>query len=324
MKKCFTLIVAILSTCLLMLSACVLNNHNNENDIEFPIDKITLNIDSQAITLDSTRQISADISPSYSDDSIVWSSSNNKIINVDNGNITAVGLGEAIVYAQAKHGNVRSSVTLRVIPESDSDYINKCSKIANKAILTIKNYCYNSFLGITTSSKTITFNAVIFNKTSTSYFFMSAYKGFEKVDGYDYQTWTAIDCNGNEYPIRNIQYEDDKTLGYNYQLAIGSISAYDLDVLQISSRGSYFNNEYFYVKDGSTFIKSYKYNTSSSSPTDINLSYKDSMLGAPVLDSSYNFVGLIIGENTFPLNGNTNFVTTFKMKDFAESCGISI
>ena len=294
-----------------------------DTKIQYPIDAIELSLPSQAMPVGGEFHISADISPSYTDDHIIWASTDKDVLTVDqNGNVTVVGVGTAGIMAKAANGSVSSVSSFKIMPEYDSNYSNICKSIADKAVLTIKNRCYNTFLGIPTKSKTKTFTATIFKSSGTTYHFITGYDNFKLIDGYDYQEWTAIDNNGKEYEINSIQYERDYSLGNDYRLAVGSINAYNLGVLSIESRGHYYDKERLYVKSGNSYTLCCKDgNESSVSPMNSDLPYKESLYGSPVLDCDYNFVGIIIRSG---LEGNADFITTWKMKEFIESCGIDL
>lgn len=307
-------------------TACVSSNSNSNNDepqITKPIETITLNVSSKAIELGDSITIYAEVLPIDTDDCIVWSSTNEDVLIVKNGVVKSIGIGTAGISVKAKNGKINKTVSFKVMPKSNGQNdINKCKTLTDSATLTITNKCYNTFLGITTKSETKTFTATIFKQISTTYYFITGYDNFEKIDGYDYQEWTAEDCNGNKYEINSIQYERDYSLGNDFRMAIGSINAYILGVLPVSSHGYYYQDERLYIKDGTTFKTTYMDETvAGSSPVTSRLKYKESLYGSPVLDSDFNFVGLVIRKDSF--TGYTDFVATWKMNEFIKSCGLA-
>ncbi len=325
-KICKVFLFVFLFIIVITSSACDSSNNssnNNDTQITKPIETITLDVSSKAIELGDSITICAEVNPVDTDDCIVWSSTNEDVLIVENGVIKSVGVGTAGISVKAKNGEISNSVSFKVMPKSNGQSdINKCTTITNSATLTITNKCYNTFLGITTKSETKTFTATIFKQSSTTYYFITGYDNFKKIDGYDYQEWTAKDCNGKKYEINSIQYERDYSLGNNFRMAIGSINAYNLGVLPVSSRGYYYNDERLYVKDGTTFKTTYMNETvAGSSPVTSRIKYKESLYGSPVLDSDFNFVGLVIRKDSFM--GYADFVATWKMNEFIKSCGLA-
>lgn len=301
------------------------DSHNDAHTITNPIETISLNIGHKAIVVGDSLTLTAAVTPSDTDDYVIWSSTDENILTVDSGVVKAVGVGTAGIKAKAENGKVEATVSLKVMPKSNGMAdITKCKTIADSAILTITNKCYNTFLGITTKSETKTFTATIFKQSGTTYYFITGYENFKKIDGYDYQEWTATDCNGKEYKLNSIQHEKDTVpLGNNYAMAVGSINAYNLGVLPIASRGYYYSDERLFIKNGTTFTQTSMSKTiAAQSPITSNLTYKDSLYGATVLDSDFNFVGFVIRKDVF--TGNSDFVATWAMEKFIKSCGISI
>ncbi len=86
--------------------------------------KVTVIIPAESVTLDrqqlqlyrgeSTR-LTATMLPADTTDSLTWSSSNQKVVTVENGMITAVGAGEAVVTARADSGK---QMTCTVVVEN--------------------------------------------------------------------------------------------------------------------------------------------------------------------------------------------------------------
>ena len=300
------------------------DSHNVAHTITNPIETISLNIGHKAIVVGDSLTLTATVTPSNTDDYLIWSSTDENILTVDNGVVKAVGVGTAGIKAKAENGE-EATVSFKVIPQSNGMAdITKCQTIADSAILTITNKCFNRVLGITTKSETKTFTATIFKQSGTTYYFITGYENFKLIDGYDYQEWTATDYNGKEYILNSIQYEKNTVpLDNNYAMAIGSINAYNLGVLPIASRGYYYSDERLFVKDGTTFTQTSMGETvAAQSPITSNFKYKESLYGSTVLDSDFNFVGFVIRKDIF--TGNSDFVATWAMEKFIKSCGISI
>ncbi|MDE7095986.1 MAG: Ig-like domain-containing protein, partial [Muribaculaceae bacterium] len=82
------------------------------------VTKITLSKTEVELKVDGTESLTATVEPSTaSDKTLTWTTSDPKVAIVDSkGNITAKGLGKAIITATCKCGHVSSSCTVDVIP----------------------------------------------------------------------------------------------------------------------------------------------------------------------------------------------------------------
>ncbi|RKJ08188.1 hypothetical protein D7X33_50150, partial [Butyricicoccus sp. 1XD8-22] len=101
-----------------------------------PINKIELS-ESSPITLHvgENLQLTATVLPENTteDKAILWSSSDNDIIKVDNGKITAIATGSATISAKA--GDVVTTITVKVIQDS-----NETTPTISEAINTASSY----------------------------------------------------------------------------------------------------------------------------------------------------------------------------------------
>ena len=326
MKHLLISVIIVLS--IFMLFSCQVANNEDKNNsepaVQRPIEEIHLDVDFKTIEIDDSYTIKTNITPTNTDDYIIWSSTDENVLTVNNGIVKAVGIGTAKVEIKAKNSNVTNYISFKVMPKSNGiNDINRCKSIVDSATLIITNKCYNvSSRGTITKSITKTFTATIFKQTSTTYYFITGYENFKKIDGYDYQEWTATDYNGKKYTINSIQHDEKIPSPYeDYNMAIGSINSYNLGVLTISSRGYYYEEERLFIKDNTTFIQTCMDETvATSSPITARVAYKDDLYGAPVLDSDFNFVGFVVREDK--ITGYTDFVSTWKIKEFIKSCNI--
>lgn len=332
MKKFVSIIAIILIPVILSMSltACWLADSNKSKDteeetssIKYPINSITLSSEDEAMPIGGSFSISAMVSPTYTDDTIVWSSTDESVLTIEaDGNsakVNVIGIGTAGIKAKAANGNIYDIVSFKIMPEYTSNYPSICHSVADAAILTIENKCYNTVLGIPSKSETITFKAVIFKQSNNVYHFITGWENFKKIDGYSYQSWTAIDYNGKKYDLNAIYYEKNYTLGYKASLAIGSINAYNLNALPISYKGTYYDKERLYVKtnSGSGYKLFTKYGTElGTSPMSTMDKYSNDLYGSPVLDCEYDLVGLVIGSDTY---GNAEFVANWRLLEFIKS-----
>lgn len=326
MKKALKLLCFVIAIIAIIggTAGCNLFDSNDGDDekvaINKPIESISIHILGNAIDVGESISISATIEPADTDDSIVWTSRDENIAYVKDGVLYARSVGDTGIYARAKNGDVSAAIEFRVMPKSTGvNDLNTCASIANSAILTITKKNYNkNWLGITTKSVTKTFKAVIFKQVGSTYYYIAGYDNFKEVEGYDYQEVTARDSNGDTYEIHSVRYSTmDGT-----QLAVGFINSNDqsLGVLPIGERGYYYQKERLYIKDGSSFISTYAEQTECGlAETTAAWWYSDSLLGSPVLDCKFKFVGLVIGEDHI---GRTKFVAAWKLRKVVDSMNI--
>lgn len=107
-----------------------------DKKVNIPINKIELS-ESSPITLHvgENLQLTATVLPENTteDKAILWSSSDNDIIKVDNGKITAIATGSATISAKA--GDVVTTITVKVIQDS-----NETTPTISEAINTASSY----------------------------------------------------------------------------------------------------------------------------------------------------------------------------------------
>ncbi len=78
------------------------------------VTNIKLSIDNPVITKGSTNQIKIELEPKGVTEEIIWSSSNDDIVSVNNGQITGIRAGMATITARTVSGNVSSSIDITV------------------------------------------------------------------------------------------------------------------------------------------------------------------------------------------------------------------
>ena len=78
---------------------------NNEDETPILAEGITLSKDSLSIIIGETATLSATVSPNNATDkTITWTSSDENVATVTNGNVTAVGVGSAVIIATTSNG----------------------------------------------------------------------------------------------------------------------------------------------------------------------------------------------------------------------------
>ena len=81
---------------------------------DVPISSIKLSIDKKLINKGSTNNINIEIQPQDAKGDIIWTSSNEDILIVENGRITGISSGTAIVTAKTTDGNVKDEIEITV------------------------------------------------------------------------------------------------------------------------------------------------------------------------------------------------------------------
>ncbi len=86
------------------------------NNSAIPVNNINLNSESLALTVEDTQQLAYEITPADAKDkSVVWSSDNTEVATVDeDGVVTAVGAGSAVITVKTNDGNKVDSLTVTV------------------------------------------------------------------------------------------------------------------------------------------------------------------------------------------------------------------
>lgn len=78
------------------------------------ITNIKLSIDNTTIQKGSIANVKIEIQPQDATDEIIWSSSNENVLTVDNGIITGIGSGKATITAKTKDGSISDSIDITV------------------------------------------------------------------------------------------------------------------------------------------------------------------------------------------------------------------
>ena len=88
---------------------------------EKEIQKIDLSIDNKIINVGSTANVKIEIEPQDAKKDVIWSSSDENIVIVENGLLTAISPGTAIITAQNTSGTVKA--TIEIIVEQNASKI---------------------------------------------------------------------------------------------------------------------------------------------------------------------------------------------------------
>lgn len=116
---------------------------------------IKLDTDSVTLTQNSTAVLNAQVLPkNATDKTVIWESSDESIVTVDNGAIKAVGVGEATVTATTKDGNFSASVLVTVTDTKTGDLNGDDNITSDDAILLLKSVLFPDKYQINYTSST--------------------------------------------------------------------------------------------------------------------------------------------------------------------------
>lgn len=120
-------------------TSCIVKVSNNIINVKSMI----LNKDDFTLNIGEEYQLYPLITPDdASDKGLTWSSSNNNVVTINNGNIKAISSGTTIISAVTNDGNIKDSLVLTVkdnksdniVKKDDNKIINYSIKIINKNI----------------------------------------------------------------------------------------------------------------------------------------------------------------------------------------------
>jgi len=128
--------------------------------------QITLNYSSLTISIDESVELIATITPNYKNQEIIWLSSDNNIVTVDNGIITGKKVGTALIYAKTNTGlsttceiNVQYAISYELNGGSiEGVNLTKYNETTNEIILINpikKGYKFTGWTGTDLHEKTI-------------------------------------------------------------------------------------------------------------------------------------------------------------------------
>lgn len=119
---------------------------------EISVTSIKLSIDNTTINKGSTNSIKIEIQPEEAKGEIVWESSNENVLTVENGIITAIGAGTATITARTLDGKVSDSIEITVYSKVASISL---SKEKLELLVGTKTHIIASVLPEDASNKTV-------------------------------------------------------------------------------------------------------------------------------------------------------------------------
>ena len=100
------------------------NNGRYSNSGGNAVSSVKLNYSSKTLEVGDTIQLSATVSPSNANQSVLWSSSNSSVAFVNNGKITAKKIGKATITATANNGvSASCEVTVKKKEQTDNVHL---------------------------------------------------------------------------------------------------------------------------------------------------------------------------------------------------------
>lgn len=112
MKKFGKALALALSAAILLVSVTACKNE--EDDDTIAVTSVALNKESTELTLGSTESLTASVSPdNATDKTVTWTSSNTDVATVNNGLVSAITAGEAVITAKAGDKTATCTVTVK-------------------------------------------------------------------------------------------------------------------------------------------------------------------------------------------------------------------
>ena len=88
--------------------------YDDATDVNLYLENVLVEEDSYDLTAGDTITFTAEVLPSTANQRVIWSSSDNDVATVSNGNVVAVSAGEAVITAKSNDGLAETSITLNV------------------------------------------------------------------------------------------------------------------------------------------------------------------------------------------------------------------
>lgn len=184
------------------------------------------------------------------------------------------------------------------------DWFNSCNKYGVRANVRIYTKYYNTFLGIETSSKTISGNGVIFRDSDTTYYALTTTLITAKNDDYKKTKYSILDAFGSKYDATLVDHDEEyglsilsfkSTNSYLNTIDLGdsAVSIEDPVCQVYTSIDGGYNHMYFTNVESIKSTSSFAFNLFW---TDVDLN--QNIAGCMLLDLNGNLVGISSGTYT--------------------------
>jgi len=118
-----------------------LNFVEKEKDTTIKVEKITLNKENLNLEVGKSFKLVATVSPdNATNKKVKWSSSNEKVVKVVDGNVTAVGVGTATITVVSEDGNAKVSLKVSVIKAGIAGDIDGDGKVNIKDLVLLRKH----------------------------------------------------------------------------------------------------------------------------------------------------------------------------------------
>ena len=188
---------------------CIVNVEKKKDEV-IEVEELILDSNNFSLTVGEIKKINAIVSPSNaSNKEIIWNSSNQNIVIVNNGEIVAIEEGTAVITATTSDGKKSSSCNVSVIKKKDDEVIDKevvDEEIVDKKInVSTINLNFTSFILNAGESKNIVATILPSNATNKQIIWSSSNESIAKVNngvvtavGEGNVVITAIAVDGNK------------------------------------------------------------------------------------------------------------------------------
>ncbi len=265
----------------------IFNSQLSSTDLT-ELKRIDLLSKNQAIEIGDIYNVNFDTYPLGLNSMVQWSSSNNNVATVNNGQV--VGLSAGITQITAKYKDITTSFYIKVMEPYKSSAYSAFYSRANASQIKIENLGYNStnIFGKPKDGQYTMINATVIYKNSNSCYFIAPKDSLDVLNGYKYQKCTVVVDEDTEYEVKGLKEYDDYYIGYVSTTDFKPVTIFDKEQLFLDER------LYFKTKGKTTnaYCDTYTYLYD-------YIEFSHEINGAGVYDSDYRFIGVIIGGNKF-------------------------
>ncbi len=192
---------------------------NLENQPLVPITGIEINNEKTTLLVGEKLKLDYKITPTNSDESVIISSGNNEIIEVDNSTIIAKNVGETWVGIESSNtGNsqISSSIRIRVVQTCSYNYFySHHTNELKRATVSVHCKRYNkNWLGKEKDVYIVSGKGTVIKYDFNTGYVLTDKSIFDKISTeYSYEEWYITDYEGKNYPISGIKYHKYVPIG---------------------------------------------------------------------------------------------------------------
>ncbi len=165
----------------------------NEEEIQNPVSSIVLSDEKLTLICGKSAVLTAAVEPSELSEEVVWSTTDDGTVSVENGKITALSCGKATIVCADKTGKVKAECTVTVKPENVSGIV-------------------QNLKSTTTDSITFTWDEVSCADSYDIFRYNASEKKYEKLANVDENEYTDTSVSASKsyyYLVRAVADTDD-------------------------------------------------------------------------------------------------------------------